>query len=481
MLRQAFLLSLILTAPVSTLAQQAPKQPDTPTTPAPGPETVVPPGVTVKTDYPGAVWAPANEGNFGKSNRPDRYPVEYIVVHDIEGSAEACVSWFQNPRARASSHYVVSGATGTVYQMVLEKDVAWHAGERTYNNHSIGIENEGYAYRPGFFDANLYEPLAGLLRDITKRWNLPRDRKHIFGHNEVPNPSRPGSFGGYGGHTDPGPYWDWHTLMTLVRNDGELIGHTIPKIIHPGEILPATVTLKNTGDDVWVANNSGREDSRIVERGGAVYLGTWNPRGRRSSFFSYKFMTSPAIASSVVTGDTEPGAEGQFSFSLYGPRKLGNVVEEFRLTKVPPMPNAPVAFGPPVKAEILVEPWLVDASAVKDGFTPKDGWNPKGSYFWRKTGVGEPVSWTVNLPIDGRWDVYAQWSPGSNRTAKAQYEVTSSDGKKLVPVDQRTGSGWTHLGRFRYDKAGPATVRLSSMGAPGIAIAEGIRFVGPIE
>jgi len=275
---------------------QPPKNPDTITTPAPNtPEAVQPAEEPVNVDYPGAEWIPALRSNFQRWNRPEPRTIDMVVVHDIEGSALGAVSWFQDPRPRASSHYVVDSVTGKVYQMVQEKDIAWHAGSRDVNARSVGIEHEGYAYRPGFFNPVEYESAARLIRDITRRNNIPRDRQHIIGHHEVPNPNRPGMFGGGSGHTDPGPYWDWDTLMTLIRNDGRLVSHSIPTRIRPGELLEAKVVYTNTGDDVWVANTTVRADARVTEKG-AVYLGTWEPFGRISPFFNYKFWTSPRAA-----------------------------------------------------------------------------------------------------------------------------------------------------------------------------------------
>lgn len=432
------------------------------------------------TDYPAAVWAPAAPENYNVSDRPASFPVEYVVVHDIEGSSSGCVSWFQNPRARASSHYVVSSITGEVWQMVREKDVAWHAGNLDYNRRSIGIEHEGYAYRPGFFNPVEYETSARLIRDITRRWNIPRDRQHIIGHDEVPNPRRPGSFGGGSGHTDPGPYWDWDTLITLVRNDARVVSIDSPAVIHPGEVVPASVTCANTGDDTWIANNSGREDERVVREGGAVYLGTWEPAGRRSPFFGWKQWTSPTLASSVTSGDTAPGANGTFSFSLVGPRTYGSYVETFRPTLVPPAPRVPVAFGEPATLHISVEPWDIRRDTRDAGFTAP-GWNAKDGVWWRKTGEGAPAEWSAGLPVAGEWDVLVKWPASKGRSRAATYEIVASDGVKRVVANQRPAYEWYKLGRFRFDDPATVKVRLLAEGEPGTVVAQAVRFIGPAE
>jgi hypothetical protein len=51
-----------------------------------------------------------------------------------------------------------------------------------------------------------------------RRYLLPIDRRHLIGHNEVPDPFHPGLFGGYSHHTDPGRYWDWRRYLAYVRS-----------------------------------------------------------------------------------------------------------------------------------------------------------------------------------------------------------------------------------------------------------------------
>jgi hypothetical protein len=43
------------------------------------------------------------------------------------------------------------------------------------------------------------------------------DRKHVIGHNEVPDPYNSKLFGGADHHWDPGPYWSWTGYMHLAQ------------------------------------------------------------------------------------------------------------------------------------------------------------------------------------------------------------------------------------------------------------------------
>ena len=108
--------------------------------------------------------------------------------------------------------------------MVREKDIAWHAGNWDYNTAAIGIEHEGYAWTPGFYTTAMYQTSAHLAASLCQRYGVPMDRSHVIGHAEVADPNNPGQFGGAGHHTDPGPYWDWNTYMSLAQD----YAHALP-------------------------------------------------------------------------------------------------------------------------------------------------------------------------------------------------------------------------------------------------------------
>ncbi|MEU4399096.1 N-acetylmuramoyl-L-alanine amidase [Micromonospora orduensis] len=168
----------------------------------------VPGGVgTLSTDYGPAAWAPASTSNYTVASRPGSHPVNRVVIHFAQGSYAGTVSWFQNPAAQASAHYTVRSSDGAVTQSVREKDIAWHAGNWTYNTQSIGIEHEGYVDNPAWFTDAMYRASATLTRSLTTKYGIPRDRAHIIGHHEVPGAT----------HTDPGPNWNWTYYLQLVN------------------------------------------------------------------------------------------------------------------------------------------------------------------------------------------------------------------------------------------------------------------------
>jgi N-acetyl-anhydromuramyl-L-alanine amidase AmpD len=152
--------------------------------------------------------------NKTESNRT-RATINAIVIHDTEGRFIGSVRVLQRARTQGSAHFVVS-RRGQIVQLVPVTDVAWHSGNSWWNLHSIGIEHEGWVGRRAYTESE-YHASAKLVAYLAHRWSIPLDREHIIGHNEVPNPFRPGWFGGANGHTDPGMYWNWRHYMNLVR------------------------------------------------------------------------------------------------------------------------------------------------------------------------------------------------------------------------------------------------------------------------
>jgi N-acetylmuramoyl-L-alanine amidase len=169
-----------------------------------------------------ATWVPASPSNYTVADRPHDYPVDMIVIHDIEGTAASAIKMFQDPTRAASAHYIVS-YHGQVTQMVAEKDIAWHAGNWDYNTRAIGIEHEGFAYTSGLYTIPEYRSSAELIASICSRWGVPMDRTHVIGHYQVPDPNHPGLFGGSDHHTDPGPYWNWTYYMSLAQYYSKLL------------------------------------------------------------------------------------------------------------------------------------------------------------------------------------------------------------------------------------------------------------------
>jgi N-acetyl-anhydromuramyl-L-alanine amidase AmpD len=179
------------------------------------------------------------------STRPASVAVDHIVVHfcsdviahpDHPYDIDRQIEIFQH--APASANYLID-RDGTVYRLVPEDRVAWHAGTghlpwdpalKSMNQHAIGIEmfavgspsdmrlfgmNAGQygAFKSkhpdwiGFSDTQ-YTTLKQLIDEIRARHPaVLHDRFHIVGHEEWAGRAR---------RTDPGELFDW-TRIGLTR------------------------------------------------------------------------------------------------------------------------------------------------------------------------------------------------------------------------------------------------------------------------
>ena len=192
----------------------------------------LPTGCTINAnavDYPGSVDCilPAQTFDCNKvpnnapctyesANRPTTLAIDQVVIHDIEGTAIAALSVFQDVNSGASVHYIVD-SDGTIYQVVHEQDIAYHDGNYWSNQHSIGIEHAGFdadGYK--WYNATEYLASAKLTAYLLQKYQIPLDHAHVVSHGTVPSPqatSQPN-------HVDPGPYWLWSYYLGLIHQQG---------------------------------------------------------------------------------------------------------------------------------------------------------------------------------------------------------------------------------------------------------------------
>lgn len=157
---------------------------------------------------------PARFCNYASARRPQDAFIRFIVLHDTETLYKRTRALPRSPKYCASWHYLVRSRDGHVDQALDVRHVAWHAGNWWLNSHSIGIEQEGWASRGGrWFTERMYRSTARLVRYLAERYDIPLDRGHILGHDNVPADSGPGV---RAMHHDPGPYWDWAHFMKLL-------------------------------------------------------------------------------------------------------------------------------------------------------------------------------------------------------------------------------------------------------------------------
>ena len=144
-------------------------------------------------------------------------PIDTVVIHVTEGGFDGTLNWFEHG-APASAHYVIA-LDGRICPCVPEEQAAWHAGNKAVNLRSIGIELEGHT-ETLHVPAEQMLALGDLVCDIRRRHpDIGLDRDHLIGHCEVPDPTRPGLFGGAGHHIDPGPHFDWTLFLAQLVPD----------------------------------------------------------------------------------------------------------------------------------------------------------------------------------------------------------------------------------------------------------------------
>ncbi|MFE9608061.1 N-acetylmuramoyl-L-alanine amidase [Streptomyces sp. NPDC006012] len=152
-------------------------------------------------------------GNHDLADRPRDEKIEYIVIHDTEATLASMLKTIQDP-TEASWHYSVRSSDGHITQHIRTKDEAWHSGSQFVNARSIGIEHEGFLTQPdAWYTEQMYRSSARLVRYLAKKYQVPLDRQHIFGHDNVPAPTSdtiPDM------HDDPGPFWDWRHYFDLL-------------------------------------------------------------------------------------------------------------------------------------------------------------------------------------------------------------------------------------------------------------------------
>ncbi len=293
-------------------------------------------------DYAPATWSAAYSGNFQAASRTK---IDHIVIHDTEGSYAGSISWFKDPAANVSAHYVIKSSTGAITQMVKEKDIAWH--DACFNTTTVGIEHEGYAAKPElWFTEAMYVESAKLSAYLADKYQVPKEHGSILGHGEAPDCSD---------HSDPGPGWNWAHYIDLVKTGGAptfLAGDATvdaPASLTSGETGTVTVTITNNGNVAW--------DLDLTR------LGTTAPQDRESTVFLDGDWLSPSRATGVDT-KVEPGATGTFTFDIIAPevRETEVLDEAFQLVQ-----QDTTWFGPEIHVVFQVAPKGGDSGGCSAG------------------------------------------------------------------------------------------------------------------
>ena len=150
--------------------------------------------------------------NYTKG-RGGRKPLA-IVNHITDGRYPGCLSWLQNPSAKASANYLITKA-GQILQLVKDEDTAWANGGvnkpswplydgTNPNRYTISIEHEGLAGES--LTEEQYQATLWLHRQLVAKHGIPVDQDHIIGHYRIDSVNKPNC---------PGPGFPWRDYLLI--------------------------------------------------------------------------------------------------------------------------------------------------------------------------------------------------------------------------------------------------------------------------
>jgi len=199
--------------------------------------------------------------------------VDFLVLHHV-GSSElnnigASIDVFK--KYGVSAHYIVS-QEGVIYQLVDEKNVAWHAG-RSYwrgedglNTNSVGIEfHSPDPFKVGFTKEQVKAGTA-LCNEIIKRHKIKPE--NIVGHSDVGYDEKTGRLDR---KQDPSHLFDWKSFakagvgvfpnVRKSKKDGEIVC----KLGDKGRaVKDIQEKLKKIGYKITVDSDYGRGTESVI-------------------------------------------------------------------------------------------------------------------------------------------------------------------------------------------------------------------------
>ena len=145
--------------------------------------------------------------NFNKTKKSIK-STKIVVIHytGMQSERESLIR-LCNPKSKVSCHYLIS-RKGTIYRLVKENKIAWHAGKsrwgeyKNLNKNSIGIElvNKGHQFGYTNFTKKQLSSLVKICMNIIKKYKIKN--KNIVGHADIA-PLR---------KFDPGEKFPWKEL-----------------------------------------------------------------------------------------------------------------------------------------------------------------------------------------------------------------------------------------------------------------------------
>ena len=194
--------------------------------------------------------------------------IRYIVIHYVGAysSAKANSNYFKYIYRGASAHYFVDD--NSTYQVVREKDIAWHCGSRYYkhltcrNSNSIGIEMCCYNNN-GIIDVSkaTEERTIKLVKELMRKYNIPIE--NVLRHYDITEKICPAPY--------VRDYTRWVNFLNKLKveekgmyNAGDVVEINVPIGITGAE-EGDNVLVDNGKTQFWV-HKSVIRNSRIIAR-----------------------------------------------------------------------------------------------------------------------------------------------------------------------------------------------------------------------
>jgi N-acetylmuramoyl-L-alanine amidase len=128
--------------------------------------------------------------NFNAQKRSIK-SIKAIIIHytGMQSERESLIR-LCSPKFKVSCHYLIS-RNGTIYRLVKENKIAWHAGRsrwgnfKNLNKNSIGIElvNKGHQFGYINFTKKQLISLIKISKNIIKKYKIKK--KNIVGHSDI--------------------------------------------------------------------------------------------------------------------------------------------------------------------------------------------------------------------------------------------------------------------------------------------------------
>ena len=117
--------------------------------------------------------------------------IKFIILHyTAMKSLDETIKHLCEPSSKVSCHYLIN-RKGTIFRLVKDKNIAWHAGNsmweryKNLNKNSIGIElvNKGHKYGYQAFTKIQIKKLVNLCKKLKRKYKIKN--RLILGHSDI--------------------------------------------------------------------------------------------------------------------------------------------------------------------------------------------------------------------------------------------------------------------------------------------------------